>query len=118
MKIAEQMAEAVVLSFIEALNQENFQQAREYVNEDLKFEGVLGSRNGATTYLTEMGKMKFKYHILKSFADENDVCLLYNIDMGDQTIFTCGWYQLQQGKISRIKVVFDPRPLLAPSEKK
>jgi hypothetical protein len=28
----------------------------------------------------------------------------------------CGWFQLEDGKISSLRVTFDPRPLLALSE--
>jgi len=105
-------AKTTVLAFIEAMNREDFDKAREYVNEDLDFIGVLGTRHGAGAYFEDMKKMKFKYDIKKAFADGNDVCLLYDIDMGKTTIFTCGWYQLAGGKINTLRVVFDPRPVL------
>ena len=105
-------AKTTVLSFIEAMNDEDFDKAREYVSDDLQFIGVLGTRNGAAAYFEDMKKMKFKYDIKKAFADGDDVCLLYDIDMGKATIFTCGWYQLAGGKISTFRVVFDPRPVL------
>ncbi len=104
--------ERMVKAFIKAINDEDFTTARKYVNDDLKFDGVMGSRDGADAYFSDMRKMKFKYDVKKVFADEDDVCLLYNINMGGTTIFTCGWYKLENGKISSIKVVFDPRPLL------
>jgi hypothetical protein len=103
----------VVLKFIDALNQENFDTARECLSDDMVFDGVLGSRNGADTYISDMKKMKFKYNIKKDFADDTDVCLLYDINMGSgHSIFTCGWYQLKDNKIKYLKVVFDPRPVL------
>ena len=105
-------SETVVNAFIKAINDEDFTTARKYVNHNLKFDGVMGSRDGADAYFNDMTRMKFKYDVKKLFADENDVCLLYDINMGGATIFTCGWYKLEKGKISSLKVVFDPRPLL------
>jgi hypothetical protein len=64
------------------------------VSDDMTFDGVL------------------KYHINKPFENENDVCLLYDLDMQGKTIFGCGWYHVEDGKIHSLKVVFDPRPLL------
>jgi len=32
--------------------------------------------------------------------------------MSGATLFTCGWYQVEDGKIRSLKVVFDPRPVL------
>lgn len=107
----------IVLDFIDAMNEFNYERARSYVTQDLSFVGVLGTRSSAEAYFNDMQKMKFRYNILKSFADGTDVCLLYDIDMGGQTIFCCGWYQLQNDKIKSFRVVFDPRPLLEQPKK-
>ena len=105
-------AKEVVLSFIAALNQEDFDVARSYAADDMTFTGVLGSRNNAEEYFNDMRKMKLKYKVLKAFEDENDVCLLYDLTMSGLTIFGCGWYKVQGGKIKSLRVVFDPRPVL------
>ena len=106
-----------VMSFIKHLNDEDFKAARKCVDDDLKFDGVMGSRDGADAYFQDMEKMKFKYHVIKTFADGDDVCLFYDVDMGGTTIFTCGWYRLEHNKIVSLKVVFDPRPLLVQHKK-
>jgi len=101
-----------VKNFLNALNDEDFNTARSFLNDDVKFIGVMGTRDGADTYITDMAKMKFKYNIQKLFEDGNDVSVFYDINMGGPTIFSSGWYQLSNGKISIMKVLFDPRPLL------
>jgi limonene-1,2-epoxide hydrolase len=112
-------AKEVVLTFIEALNKEDFEKAAHCLSEDMIFDGVMGKRNGAESYISDMKKMKFKYEIEQTFENGDDVCVLYNIDMsGKATIFTCGWYQVAHGKIKNLKVVFDPRPLLENPQKK
>jgi hypothetical protein len=111
-------AKDTVLSFIKALNDENFALARTLANDNLSFIGVLGSRDGADAYFRDMENMKLKYDIRKAFADGEDVCLLYDIDMAGLSIFGCGWYHLVNGKISSLRVVFDPRPVLELSDKK
>lgn len=105
-----------VLSFIKALNEEDFEAAREYISDDMKFIGVMGTRDGADTYMKDMEKMKFKYDIKKAFADGSDVCLWYDISMSDHKIFSSGWYHVNHGKIEWFKVLFDPRPLLADAQ--
>lgn len=103
----------IVLKFLKALNDEDFKTARTFVANDMKFEGVMGSRDGADAYFADMEKMKFKYDIKRLFADGDDVAAFYDIDMGKgDPIFTCGWYHVTNDKINTIKVVFDPRPLL------
>lgn len=112
-------AKDVVLNFVNAMNKEDFKTARNCLSDDMVFDGMLGHRDGADVYIKDMEKMKFKYEIKKAFEDGNDVCLLYDIDMGNKKIiFTCGWYQIQNGKIKSLKVVFDPRPVLEQSGKK
>lgn len=93
-------AKEVGLAFINALNSEDFDTAAGYLADDMVFDGVMGKRNGAEAYIADMQKMKFKYDVQKAFEDDNDVCLLYDIDMsGKATIFTCGWYHISRGKI-------------------
>jgi limonene-1,2-epoxide hydrolase len=106
-----------VLSFIEALNDSNFDEARTYLDDNMIFQGVLGSRNGADEYIGDMKKMKFKYAIQKVFAEGNDVCLWYDITMSGPEILSCGWYQVEDGKIRLFRVVFDPRSVLGQAKK-
>jgi hypothetical protein len=108
----------IVLSCIEALNNEDFKTARTYTSDDMKFIGVLGSRDGADAYFKDMERMRLKYRVQKVFEDEDDVCLFYDLDISGTTIFGCGWYHVEDGKINSLKVIFDPRPVLEASGKK
>lgn len=117
-KPAENTTKETVLAFIKALNEEDFQEARKHVNEDLSFVGVLGSRDGAEAYFKDMEKMKMKYDIKKVFSEGDDVCLFYDFTTAGITVFGCGWYHLVHGKISSFKVIFDPRSILENSHEK
>lgn len=112
--MSSQHAKDTVLAFIDAMNKEDFNTARNFVTPGMDFIGVMGSRHGADAYFADMEKMKFKYDIKKAFVDDtgNDVCLWYDINMGKKTITSSGWYHLVDGKIAEFKVLFDPRPLL------
>lgn len=110
-------AKDVVLACIKALNEEDFDMARTFANDDMTFEGVLGSRNGADAYFQDMKQMRLKYAIRIAFMEGDDVCLLYDLTMSGITLFGCGWYHVENGKISSLKVVFDPRPVLEQSAK-
>ena len=105
-------AKDIVLKFLNALNAENFEAARGTLDDNMQFNGVMGSRDGADSYINDMSKMRFKYDVLKVFENENDVCVFYDIDMNGKRIFTCGWYVLQDEKIKSLRVIFDPRPVL------
>lgn len=107
-------ARKVVMAFLTSINDEDFKAARDHVTDDLSFVGVLGTRDSSNAYFKDMEQMRLKYEIKKVFVDGNDVCVLYDIsfDKPSVTLFTCGWYHVQGGKIRSIRVVFDPRPLL------
>lgn len=111
-EVSSQSAKDVVLSFVDALNRSDFQAARKCVTDDLKFEGALGTREGADLYFRDMERMQLRYSVKKVFADETDVCLFYDITMANVTVFCAGWYRLSSGKIRSFRVVFDPRPVL------
>ena len=51
-------AKEAVLAFIKALNKEDFASARKYIRDDMKFIGVLGTRDGGDVYMEDMTKMK------------------------------------------------------------
>ena len=114
---AETKARNVVLSCVKAINDLDFKSARKYVRTDMIFKGVLGSREGAEAYFTDMERMKLKYDIKKVFVDNADVCLLYDLNIAGTIIYGCGWYHVEDGKITSLKVVFDPRPVLESSQK-
>lgn len=107
----------IVLAFIDALNRSDFDAARKFVADDMKFVGVLGSRDGGDAYFSDMKHMNLKYDVKKSFADGDDVCLFYDVMMAGVTVLCAGWYQLSGGKIRLFRVIFDPRAVLEAAEK-
>lgn len=106
-------AKYIVLSFLESLNKEDFTAAYELLDKDMVFEGVLGSRHTADHYIADIKKMKLKYNIKEVMTNGNHVAIFYHINMGGKEIFSAGWYQVENELILKIKVVFDPRPLIA-----
>lgn len=109
---SERIAREIVLPCIDAVNREEFKVARQYLGDDLSFDGVLGCRRGADAYLLDIKRMRVRDDVKKAFAEGDDVCLLYDLAISGTTIFVCGWYHVKLGKIRSLKVVFDPRPLL------
>lgn len=110
--IAPTRAQDTVVAFLKALNAENFEKARTYAQDNLQFVGVMGKRDGAEAYFNDMQRMKFKYDIQKVFQEGEEVAVFYDIEMDGKTIFSAGWYVVENEKIRSIRVVFDPRPLL------
>ena len=81
----------------------------------MKHVGPFGVRDGAEAYLQEIQRLRLNFYIQKVFVDDRDVCALYNIAVSGIIVFACGWFHVDAGKVSPLKVTFDPRPLLAAS---
>lgn len=76
MQVSIDQAKEVLLGLGKALNDETFEIARRYVNDDMKYVGPFGSRAGAEAYLQEIERLRLKFNIQKIFADDKDVCAL------------------------------------------
>ena len=113
--ISAHASKELVLGLLRALNDHDYREARNYLHPDFRFKGLPGPGEGAENYLADMEKLQLEYSIRKVFAEGNDVCVLYDLIFRDKLIFCCGWYQLGNGKISRLREIFDSAPLLQKS---
>ena len=111
-------AKELVLDFVDAINREDFTAARRFAANDLSFVGVLGTLTGVDAYFQDMERIRLKFDVKKVFVEGDDVCLLYDVTMTDVSVYGCGWYQLKDGKIVSLRVVFDPRPVLEAAAKR
>lgn len=107
-----QNAKNIVLSFIRELNEQDFASARQYVDNNLHFDSVIGMQEGAAAYFKDIKHLLPEYDIKNIFCEGDDVCLIYNFKVSGMVIFGCGLYHVTNNKIDTVKVVFDPRPLL------
>ena len=107
-------AKEIVMEFVQATERQDFQSARGYLKDNVSYVSPLNSFDRAEPYLKynlhlyQTGQL-VKFDIKKEFADSNDVCILH--EWNSQLV--CVWYHVDDdGKISSIKVIFDPRPYL------
>jgi predicted ester cyclase len=115
----------VVLSYLKALNDQDFKVARSYLKDNMTFQAPIASHYSADAYFkeneqlrSEYGIKKVLYEVKKVFVDGDDVCVFFDFNIGSVTLFACGWFHVDNGKISSIRVVFDPRPIVELSAKK
>lgn len=109
----------IVMEFIEALGRKDFKTVSSYISDNISVLAPgpveLTTFNQAepfTTYLEHANLPRLE--IKKEFADSNDVCLLYEMNYHEPpvTTFVCGWFHVNDdGKITSIRFVLDPRPL-------
>jgi predicted ester cyclase len=115
----------VVLSYLKALNDQDFKVARSYLKDNMTFQAPIASHNSADAYFKENERLRSEYgikevlyEVKKVLVDGDDVCVFFDFNIGSVILFASGWFQVEDGKISSIRVVFDPRPIVELSAKK
>ena len=110
-------AKEIVMEFIKALERKDFKTVRSYISDNISVlapgpaELTSFNKDAFMTYLEHANLPPFD--IKKEFALSNDVCLLYEVTYREPVkTFVCGWFHVNDdGKISSLRFVFDPRPL-------
>ncbi|MDA4129693.1 MAG: nuclear transport factor 2 family protein [Thaumarchaeota archaeon] len=114
----------VVMAYQSALGKQDYKTASSFMDDKhFSFKGPLATHDKAEGLLKDLEQL---HHIVqgvemkKVFVDGGDVCLLYDLITKEPpvTSFTCDWYHVENGKISSVRVVFDPRPFAAMFEKR
>jgi hypothetical protein len=111
-------ASKIVSDYQQALGKGDFVAARKLVHDNLSFQGPIDTFHKPEPYFEALKKLHpiiQGIDMKKSFADGNDVCVLYdmvtNTPIG--TVFVCEWYQVKGEKIAAVRTVFDARPFAA-----
>lgn len=110
------MADAgqVAEGFFDAWTGKDFQRARGLLHDDVSFEGPIDSFSDADSYLASLRQLSgivTGAEKRKVFVDGDDVCVIYDLKTAPvPSSRTCEWYQVRDGKIASVPVVFDARP--------
>ena len=99
----------VVLSYIKALNSENYSAAAEYLNDGVRIIGSAGeSFSKPEEFIDMLRQYRGKYEMKKSFYDGDDVCILYDMAIQGKKVYMSSWYHTLREKIDFIRTIFDP----------
>jgi hypothetical protein len=109
-------AKDVVMGFQEALGKQDWKTARTYLVDNLEFSGPLDTFHKPDDYLAALQRlypMVEKVDVKRVFAEGSDVAILCDLHFKPPmpTMYVVEWYAVTGEKISRIQVVFDPRPM-------
>jgi hypothetical protein len=95
----------------------DFDTLRGLLAEDVDFAGTLGRARGVEECLNGLrglGSMLERIEVRARVADAADVITWFDLHIADvPPIPTANWSRVENGKITRIRVTFDPRDLLA-----
>lgn len=107
-------ARDIVMAYVQALDRRDFAAAGQYLDDSVFIKGPGGEAfRSPGDFLKMMEQQRGRYDIKKTFADGDDVCLLYDFVTEKAAVFFCSWYQLKSGRIASIRTVFDPRAFAA-----
>jgi limonene-1,2-epoxide hydrolase len=115
---ADEEAKEIVMEFIQALERKDFKTVRSYISDNISVVAPgpveVTTFNKAEPFMTYLEHANLPpFDIKKEFADSKDVCLLYEVTYREPVkTFVCGWFHVNDdGKISSLRFVLDPRPL-------
>jgi hypothetical protein len=105
------------MEYMQALvKRRDFQSARRYISDNISYVSPLNSFDRAEPYLKYNEHLKLPpIDIKKVFVDCQDVCLLYEMNVGTPpvTVFVGAWFHMNDdGKISSLRLAFHPRPFV------
>src|SRR3989454_4927459 len=101
-------ANKIVSDYQQALGKGDFAAARKLLHDNLSFQGPIDTFDSPEPYLESLKKL---HHIIqridmkRTFADGNDVCVLYDMVTNTPagTAFIAEWDQAKSDKIAAVK---------------
>lgn len=108
----------VVAAYQTAMGQGDWKTARGFLKDDLSFTGPLDRFHRADDYIGALQKlypMVESVDVKRIFSEGSDVAILCDLHFKPPmpTMYVVEWYTVSGEKISRVQVVFDPRPMAA-----
>ena len=115
---SEDSPKIVVMSYIDALDRQNYDAALGYLDDKVRVKGPAGETFGVPRDFIDMLRQYHgKYDVKRVFADGDDVCVLYDLITSVATVYMSSWYVVKDEKIVSIQTVFDPRAFGPPPKK-
>jgi ketosteroid isomerase-like protein len=112
-------AAAVAAVYFDAWQARDFGRLRSVLADDVTFAGALGEVSGADECLKGLeglGRIMTGIDVQKVFADGPDVLTWYDMRTSvAPPVPVANWMRVENGKITRIRVAFDPRGIVAAS---
>lgn len=107
-------------TYFDAWRRGDFETLRSILADDVTFQGPLGRAGNAeecVAGLRNMSKIVTDIVEHKTFVDGPDVLTWFDLHTaGTEPLPTVNWRHIENGKITSIRVTFDPRPLGPPPQ--
>jgi limonene-1,2-epoxide hydrolase len=103
-------------TYFDAWKRKDFDTLSSILADGVTFRGPLGAADGADDCLAGLKRMSESMSdlkVLKMADNGNDVLTWFDLYLGDAPpAATVNWQHIEDGKIVRIRVTFDPRAIL------
>ncbi len=107
----------VAATYFEAWKSNDVDRVRPLLQEDVEFAGALGSTRGVEETLAGLGRMfaiTDAVEVIHRWIDGPDVLTWFELRTATAgPLAIANWSHIEAGRITRIRVTFDPRPLLS-----
>lgn len=114
--MTESLAAKLVATYFESWRSKDFHTLRSVLADDADFLGPLGKAEGGDACrqgVEGLSKITTDIVIRKMAVDGNDVITWFELHTTQAPpIAVANWSHIENGKIQRIRVTFDPRPLM------
>lgn len=110
-----QQAEAAAVAYFDAWKARDWDRLRSVLADTVTFRGPLGQADGADACLEGIKGMSDVIEdivVLKRFTNGPDVVTWFDLHTTTGLLPTANWSHVEDGRIARIRVTFDPRPLV------
>ena len=108
---------SVAAAYFDAWQRKDIERVRPLLHEDVEFVGALGATHGLDQTLAGLGgmfAMTDRVEVVKRWVDGPDVLTWFELRTATAgPLAIVNWSHVEAGRITRIRVTFDPRPLLA-----
>jgi hypothetical protein len=109
-------AEQVAATYFRAWQAKDFETFRSVLADDVVFDGPFGHVEGGDACaegIERLSQIVTDIDVQKRFVDGADVLTWFDLHTSAAPPCpTANWSHLENGKITRIRVAFDPRPLV------
>jgi hypothetical protein len=103
-------------NYFRTWNEHDFDSFEAQLAEDITFAGPLGTANGPAECrrgIEALSKMIDRAEVIAIVAEGNDVITWFELRTPDgNTVPVANWARVEDDKVQRVRVTFDPRPLL------
>lgn len=106
-----------VTTYFDAWRAGDFDRLRAVLDPDVDFVGVMGTAQGADECIAGLRGMS--EHLMRDLVlhtrvvDGADAITWFDMVTREASLPTANWSRVENGLITRIRVTFDPRPLVA-----